>query len=324
MTRCGPIWPRFLSGAAFGLDENRPEAVAKRAAKGGRTGRANVLDLCDAGSFAEYGSAVIAAQRRRRTVEDLIKRTPADGLVAGFGTVNGTHFGPEKSRCLIMAYDYTVLAGTQGALNHKKMDRLLRLAEERPVPIVIFAEGGGGRPGDVDYMGVAQLDVMTFAQFARLSGKMPRITIVNGYCFAGNAALAGCADVIIATESASIGMGGPAMIEGGGLGRYHPREVGPVSFQTTNGVIDILVKDEAVAVQTAQKYLSYFQGDLAKWRCADQRELRRAIPENRRRIYDMRALIDTLADVDSVLELRRHFGAGIITALIRIEGDRSA
>ncbi|MGB0384993.1 MAG: carboxyl transferase domain-containing protein [Ardenticatenaceae bacterium] len=315
-----PDLAEMLARKAFTLDESRPKAIQKRRRTGQRTARENIADLCDEDTFVEYGSFIVAAQRRRRALDDLIKNTPADGLVTGIGSINGQYFGPEGSQCMVLAYDYTVLAGTQGKLNHKKTDRMLRLAEEWRIPIVIFAEGGGGRPGDTDAVGVAGLDVMTFALFARMSGLMPRISIVSRYCFAGNAALAGCADVIIATENTSIGMGGPAMIEGGGLGKYHPKEVGPVRFQTTNGVIDILVKDEVEGVAVAKKYLSYFQGAISEWECADQRLLRRAIPENRRRVYDMRRVINTLADNDSVLELRRDFGIGIITAFIRIEG----
>ncbi|MEM7332895.1 MAG: carboxyl transferase domain-containing protein [Chloroflexota bacterium] len=305
---------------AFLLDENRGEAVAKRHQRGQRTARENVADLVDEGAFSEYGSAIVAAQRRRRSLDDLIERTPADGLVCGFGQVNGRIFDETAAQCLIMAYDYSVLAGTQGALNHKKMDRMLKLAYQAKRPLILFAEGGGGRPGDIDYMGVAQLDVMTFTLFAGLSGKIPLISIVSGYCFAGNAALAGCSDILIATENTSIGMGGPAMIEGGGLGQYHPKEVGPAAFQKTNGVIDILVKDEAEAVAKAKQVLSYFQGQTSDWTCADQRHLRQIIPENRRRMYDMRRLIDVLADEGSVLEIRPLFGKGIITAFIRIEG----
>lgn len=305
---------------AYTLDESRPQAVAKRRKYGQQTARENIAALCDEDSFKEYGSLIIAAQRRRRQLDDLIQNTPADGLVTGIGTVNGQYFEEAHAQCMVMAYDYTVLAGTQGAFNHKKMDRMLHIADEWQIPIVIFAEGGGGRPGDVDALTVAGLDVMTFAHFASLSGKIPRVSIVSRYCFAGNAALAGCADVIIATENTSLGMGGPAMIEGGGLGVYHPKEVGPVSFQNTNGVIDVLVKDEVEAVEAAKKYLSYFQGKIKGWSCADQRLLRTLIPENRRRVYDIRSVIQTLADTDSVLELRPQFGKGMITAFIRIEG----
>ena len=309
-----------LASHAIGLDEARPQAVERRRRTGQRTIRENIADLCDEGSFIEYGALALAAQRRRRSLEELIKLSPADGLVAGIGSVNGAVFPDEQARCMILGYDYTVLAGTQGFMNHKKTDRMLHLAQQWKLPIVLFAEGGGGRPGDTDHSGVAGLDVMTFSNFARLSGLVPLVGIVSGRCFAGNAALLGCSDVIIATQNATIGMGGPAMIEGGGLGVFTPEEVGPVSMQAPNGVIDVVVSDEAAAVQVARNYLSYFQGAIKDWTCADQRLLRQLIPENRLRVYDIRKVIETLADEGSVLELRSQFGIGIITALIRIEG----
>jgi acetyl-CoA carboxylase carboxyltransferase component len=304
----------------LGLDAARPDAVARRRKTGQRTTRENVDDLVDPGSFIEYGALALAAQRRRRSLEDLQRMSPADGLVAGIGAVNGALFGDEKSRCMVIAYDYTVFAGTQGMMNHKKKDRMLQLAEQWRLPVVLFAEGGGGRPGDTDSMGVAGLDIPTFATFARLSGLVPLVGIVSGRCFAGNAALLGCCDVIIATRNANIGMGGPAMIEGGGLGVFTPEEVGPIEVQAPNGVVDLVVEDEAEAVQKAKQYLAYFQGPLADWRAEDQRLLRRLIPENRLRAYDVRAVIEALCDEGSVLELRRDFGVGILTALVRIEG----
>ncbi|RMG22519.1 MAG: carbamoyl-phosphate synthase large subunit [Bacteroidetes bacterium] len=304
---------------AYLYDQNRPEAVAKRRKHGQYTARENIAALCDADSFVEYGSLAIAAQRKRRELEDLMRNTPADGLITGFGSINGELFG-QLQKCLVMAYDFTVLAGTQGTFNHLKIDRMLQLANQWKTPVVIFAEGGGGRPGDVDFPIIAGLNIMTWHSFSRLRGVVPRLSIVSRYCFAGNAALAGCADVIIATENVSLGMGGPAMIEGGGLGRYHPAEVGPAHVQTANGVIDILVKDELEAVAAAKQYLSYFQGRLPGGACEDQRILRQLVPENRRRAYDVRSIIRALADKESVLELRPHFGQGIITALLRIEG----
>jgi acetyl/propionyl-CoA carboxylase alpha subunit/acetyl-CoA carboxylase carboxyltransferase component len=305
---------------AITRDENRPGAVERRRKTNQRTTRENIAQLVDPGSFVEYGSLAVAAQRRRRKLDDLIQNTPADGLISGVATVNADQFGPEGARCMVIAYDYTVLAGTQGHMNHKKIDRMLTLTEQWRLPLVFYAEGGGGRPGDTDRLGMTGLDGPSFVQFARLSGLVPVVGVVSGYCFAGNAAMLGCCDVIIATRNASVGMGGPAMIEGGGLGVYHPAEVGPVSFQSPNGVIDILVEDEEEATAVAQKYLSYFQGAVKDWKAADQRLLRRAIPENRLRVYDIRTVIDLLADEGSVLEIRRDFGVGIITAFIRIEG----
>jgi len=319
-----PIRPdlfEVIDRHSFGLDERRPEAVARRQQKNQRTARANVKDLCD-DRFIEYGALTIAAQRQRRSMDDLISKTPADGLIAGIGLVNGSLFGDNKARCMVMAYDYTVLAGTQGYFNHKKMDRMLRLVHEQRLPLVLFAEGGGGRPGDVDAAGVmaAGLDLSTFAKFAGLSGRVPVLGIVSGPCFAGNAALLGCCDVIIATQNSNIGMGGPVMIEGGGLGVFRPEEVGPIDVQTKNGVVDIAVADDAEAVAVAKQYLSYFQGATSQWEAADQSRLRRLIPEQRRRVYDVRTVIKAIADTDSFLELRPKFGPGIITGLIRIEG----
>ncbi len=309
-----------LARHAFGFDANRPEATARRRKTNSRTVRENVGDLCDADSFIEYGALAFAAQRRRRTMEDLIKNTPGDGIITGIGTVNAKEYGENKARCAVIAYDYTVLAGTQGSMNHQKKDRLLKVAEEWSLPIVVFTEGGGGRPGDTDFPGVAGLDVPTFRQYAKLSGQMPRVAINNGRCFAGNAALAGASDVIIATRSSNIGMGGPAMIEGGGLGVYTPDEVGPMSVQVPNGVVDVLTEDEAEAVAVAKKYLGFFQGPVAKWKAPDQRLLRHLIPENRLRVYEIRRVVAGMCDEGSVLELRPEFAPGMITALVRIEG----
>ena len=302
------------------LDANRPEAVARRRKTGQRTARENIEDLCDAETFIEYGGLTIAAQRRRRELDDLIRNTPTDGMVTGAGRVNGALFPDVDSRCLILSYDYTVLAGTQGKMNHAKKDRMFELAERWRLPVVIFTEGGGGRPGDTDATGVAGLDCWAFHYFGRLSGLVPLVGINSGRCFAGNAALLGCCDVVIATENSNIGMGGPAMIEGGGLGVFRPDEIGPIEDQTANGVVDIVVADEAEAVAAAKKYLSYFQGPIQEWRCGDPRELRHIIPENRLRIYDVREVIAGIADEDSVLELRRPFGPGMVTALARVEG----
>ncbi len=304
----------------IGLDEGRPEATGRRHAAGRRTARENVADLVDPGSFVEYGALAIAAQRRRRALDDLIARTPADGLVMGTATVDGRPVA-------VMSYDYSVLAGTQGYMNHRKTDRLLELVERAGLPLVMFAEGGGGRPGDTDSTAVAALDVPTFRLTARLSGRVPLVAVVSGYCFAGNAALAGACDVIIATPEASLGMGGPAMIEGGGLGVVAPEEVGPMSVQVPNGVVDLLVPDEAAAVAAARRYLSVV-GDaraadfspVSDVPHGDQRVLRHLIPENRVRGYDVRPVLETLCDSGSVLELRAGFGTGVLTALARIGG----
>ena len=304
----------------IGLDGRRPDAVEKRRSREQRTARENIADLVNIESYIEYGPLVVAPQRKRRSVEDLILNTPADGMIAGIGEVNADTFPEEKAQCVVMSYDYTVLAGTQGGQNHRKKDRLFEIAKRWELPVIFFTEGGGGRPGDTDGMQVAGLDCLAFGLWADLSGVVPLVGINSGYCFAGNAAILGCCDVIIATENSNIGMGGPAMIEGGGLGVYQPSDIGPMDVQTQNGVVDILVKDEEEAVAVAKKYLAYFQGTIPEWDCEDQRKLRHLVPENRVRAYEVREIIDTLFDSDSVLEIRKEFGLGIITSLARIEG----
>ncbi len=304
---------------AAGLDETRPKAVEKRRARGHQTARENLGQLCDADSFNEYGALAVAAQKSRRSLADLIENTTGDGIVTGTGTINGDLFGPDKARCAFAVYDYMVLAATQGQRNHKKQDRLFGLAGKWSLPVVLLAEGGGGRPGD-DRHSVAGLDNKTFSKFAALSGQVPLVGVVSGRCFAGNAALLGCCDVIIADESSNIGMAGPAMIEGGGLGIYKPEEIGPIDDQCANGVVDIRVKDEEEACEVAKKYLSYFQGPITDWTAPDPRRARHVIPENRLRVYSPQDVVESIADEGSVLELRREFGIGIVTAFIRIEG----
>ena len=305
---------------AYTLDENRQEAVAKRYARGYRMPRENIDELMDPGSFKEYWPLIVARQHRRHDMDTLRRDTPADGLLAGTGTINGDLFDEDRTRAMVVHYDYTVLAGTQGGRNHYKQDRMFELANRFRMPLILFGEGGGGRPGDDAIGPGVAFDTHTFTQFSKLSGLVPLITVINGRTFAGNTALVACCDVIIATEGTTVAMGGPAMIEGGGLGIYTPEEIGPMSFQVPNGVVDILVKDEKEAVQVAKKYLSYFQGIVKEWEAPDQRPLRHVIPENRLRLYDMRGIINILADKDSVLEIREKFGIGVITSFIRVEG----
>ena len=312
-------------------DTSRTKQVAKRHAQGGRTARENIYELADEGTFLQYGSLAIG-QGLHGTVDELLDYAPSDGLVMGLGHVNGHVFDENRSRCVLMSYDYSVLAGSQGGMNHKMMDRMFQTADKLNSPLVLFTEGGGGRAGggsrnarpgrggSPQISGGGGLNTPSWSLLSRLSDRVPVVGVNAGFCFAGNAVLLGCCDVIIATENSSIGIGGPAMIEGGGLGVYSPEEVGPMSVQIPSGVVDIAVKDETEAVEATKKYLSYFQGNFKDWKANDQRLLRRVIPENRLRVYDIRELIDILADKHSILELRPNFGTAMITSLIRIEG----
>ncbi len=308
-----PDLAELLRRRALTEDAARPDAVERRHAAGGRTARENIADLVDADSFVEYGRFAIAAQRRRRDLDDLIARTPADGLIAGTAAVNG-------HPCAVLSYDYTVLAGTQGVLGHRKKDRLFELIERMRLPTIFFAEGGGGRPGDTDFPTVSSLETRAFKLWAALSGVVPRIAIVKGRCFAGNAVIAGCSDLIVATADTSIGMGGPAMIAGGGLGDVAPDDVGPISVQSPNGVVDVVVADEAEAVAVAKRLIGYFQGSTEPGAVADQTFLRTVIPERARRAYPIKPVIETIADEGSATFLREKFAAEMVTALVRIDG----
>jgi acetyl-CoA carboxylase carboxyltransferase component len=301
-------------------DRGRPEVVEKRHAAGRRTARENLADLVDPGSFVEYGAFAIAAQRGRRSVDDLVRRTPADGLVGGIARVNSALVGEEHARTAVLSYDYTVLAGTQGTMGHRKKDRLFDVIERLRLPTVFFTEGGGGRPGDTDHAIVAGLDTMAFAMWARLAGMAPRIGIASGRCFAGNAVLLGMCDIILATPEASIGMGGPAMIEGGGLGVVPPDEVGPAQMHVKSGAVDILAADEAEAIVLAKKALAFFQGQTGPGETPDQSKLRDVVPQNRRRAYDVHRAIELLVDAGSSLELRPSWARGMVTCLARIKG----
>jgi acetyl-CoA carboxylase carboxyltransferase component len=302
-------------------DTERSAAVDRRHARGYRTARENLADLCDPGSFIEYGQLAVAAQRQRRDLDDLRRNTPADGVITGLATINAEQFGPAASQAAVVIYDYTVLAGTQGFFHHQKLDRIIDIARRERLPLVMYTEGGGGRPGDTDVTTqIAGLNLPTFARWAGLQGQVPRIAVNNGYCFAGNAALFGSADLRIATQSSWIGMAGPAMIEGGGLGRFEPTEIGPAEVQSRNGVIDCLCADEAAATDCARSLLGYFQGVSLAYECADQAKLASLLPSDRRFSYHVREVIETLADTGSFCELTGGFGGAIITGFLRIEG----
>ncbi|MCA0244036.1 MAG: biotin carboxylase [Proteobacteria bacterium] len=310
-----PELQRLLARRALLADAARPEAMARRHATGLRSARANLADLLDDGSFTEVGALMVAAQRSRRSLDDLQRNTPADGLVCGTGTVAGRPVAA-------LAYDYTVLAGTQGMNNHAKSDRVLELAARQRLPVLWFLEGGGGRPGDVDSPIVAGLHCTTFGRLAALSGVVPRLGLVAGRCFAGNAALLGCCDLIIAVQGASIGMGGPAMIEGGGLGKVDADAVGPVPVLAANGVIDLVADSEAEAVRHAKALLALLTAPLlpAGEPGDDPQTLRDALPPSRNALYEPRRILQTVADAGTLIELRRDFGIGVITALARIGG----
>jgi acetyl-CoA carboxylase carboxyltransferase component len=306
------------------LDTQRMEQQQKRHEKGYLSARENLQNLCSADSFMEYGQMAVAAQRLRRDYDELKTATAADGVITGVGKINQGLVAEQNTQTAIVINDYSVLAGTQGYFHHLKLDRILAIAAAKKFPVVMFTEGGGGRPGDTDITTVnSGLQCQSFATWASLQGKVPRISVANGYCFAGNAALFGAADITIATQSSWIGMAGPAMIEGGGLGVVKPTDIGPSDKQVKNGVIDILVENEQQAAEMAKKCLLYFQGPLVDEQqitFADQESLNKVLPEDRRFVYDVKEIIHTLADIDSFTEIKALFGAAIITGFMHLQG----
>lgn len=317
----GSLLEELLTQLAYSSDALRSDAVQRRHKKGYRSARENLADLCDKDSFVEYGQLAVAAQRERKDAESLKVETPGDAVITGLATINSAEFGTQASQVAVIVNDYSVLAGTQGYFHHKKIDRILDQAGKFGFPVVMYTEGGGGRPGDTDVKTqIAGLDVPTFARWASLSGQVPLIAVNNGYCFAGNAALFGCADIRIATKTSWIGMAGPAMIEGGGLGRFAPTEIGPIAIQAENGVVDLVADNESHGTYLAQQCLGYFQGDKQSWDCADQDQLREMMPLDRRFVYDIRSIIQGLVDTDSFTELSQPYGSGIVTGFVRIEG----
>ncbi|MFK7755128.1 MAG: carboxyl transferase domain-containing protein [Sedimentitalea sp.] len=305
---------------ALTLDENRPKSVARRRARGQRTARENIADLCQGGSFHEYGQLTYAAQRRGQDRDVVRAGSPADGIITGLGEINAGQVSKSAAQTAVLAYDGSVMAGTQGMFGHIKTDRLLEVARAQDLPVVFYTEGGGGRPNDHDFADVLRtgLGVHSFHAFAR--HPKARITVNSGYCFAGNAALFGAGDIRIATRNSWIGLGGPAMIEAGGLGQFDPKDIGPAPMQAQIGGLDLLATDEAEATTLARQALSYFQGALTDWTAPDPRDLRHMVPENRKRVYDIRPVIAGIADAGSVLELGAAHAPGMITALIRMNG----
>ena len=314
-------YEHFLKRRELTEDRSRPKALAKRQQRGGRSARENLQDLVQGKEVIEYGRFAVAAQRSRRDIDELRSQTAGDGVITATGHVNADLFATGRTETALIINDYTVLAATQGYYHHRKIDRLLDIAEQRCLPVVMYTEGGGGRPGDTDVLiSMGGLDVPTFYRWAALAGKIPRIAVNHGYCFAGNAALFGAADLRIATRDSWIGMAGPAMIEGGGLGSYQATDIGPVGEHCRNGVVDVLVSDEQEATRAARQVLGYWQGALSHWDAAEQTVLRSILPENRRMAYDMRRILSVVLDSGTWLELRQDFGRAVIIGLGRIAG----
>ena len=285
------------------LDEARPDAVARQRKRGRWTAREALAALTDPDSFVEHGGLA------RPAVAGMTGA--ADGLVMGSGTLEGRPVD-------LVIYDYTVYAGTQSAVNHAKMTRMFEHSERHRLPVICWLDGGGARPHDMRVEGRGSS--ATFVVFARLSGLVPTIGILPGRAFAGHANLAGMCDVLIATRDSSMGMAGPPLVEAALGLKLTPEEIGPAAVHVASGVIDILVDDEAEAVAKARQYFAYFGPAAPAGTAPDAHALRDVVPESARRAYDVRKVINLLADVGSVLELKPSYGRAVVTSLVRLGG----
>ncbi|KAK5048908.1 hypothetical protein LTR84_005328 [Exophiala bonariae] len=319
---------------AFLRYAGREDNVANRHANGYLTGRENLDLLVDKDSFIEYGDLVVAAQRKRYPLSHLIARTSGDGIIVGWAKM-------DSHPVAMVIGDYLVLAGTQGHFHHQKLDRIFQSIIDHPAPMVLYAEGGGGRPGDTDHLGVAGLKTPSFALLGQIRARgIPSVAVANGYCFAGNAALLGTCDIVIATrggskdapqrKSTTIGMGGQAMIEGGGLGRFEHEYIGPVDVHARSGGIDVLVDTEVEAASMVRKIIALFTHPrlppAQSPYTADPLRLRTAVPplSSRRRAYDVRRVINLLLDDDSFIEFCPQWGVSVLTGFGRVNGQAVA
>ncbi|MCY4094493.1 MAG: ATP-grasp domain-containing protein [Gammaproteobacteria bacterium] len=282
------------------LDPAQSDAVTALREQNRRTPRENIADLMDFGTFKEFGPGVAGSAE--------------GGTIIGFGSVNADLVGEDQSRVALVYSNNEFASYTHG---HYRQEQVHELAHDWRVPIVLFSEGEGQPVGGFGGVG---MDASVFTEFARLSGLVPLVGVNLGDCFAGNAALLACCDVIIATKNSTIGMTGPGVVEASGIGNHSTSDLGSMSFQELNGNVDIVVEDDSAAIETVKRYLSYFQGPVSEWEAPDQRRMRHIIPEDRVRAYVMRDIIETLADEGSVLEIRKDFGIGVNTSFIRVEG----
>jgi acetyl-CoA carboxylase carboxyltransferase component len=291
---------------AKAYDAARPEVVEKIHARGRLTARERIDAVLDPGSFVETG--VLAGG------ED----EPAGGLVGGFGTLYGKPIA-------ISSYDYSVWGGTQTAVNHSKIDRIMDLSFRHRWPFVCFADGGGARAQGLAGRGWGQAGMSntlgTFDGLATLSGWVPIVSVVSGRSFAGNASIAGFSDVVFATKGSAIGMGGPPLVEAALGLKVTPEELAPSEMHEKSGGIDLLIEDDEQGAELVRRYLAYFLIEQTEGVVSPTHEtIRSIVPDNRRGVYDMRKVIHALADADSVFELRPNWAISAITALARLGG----
>ncbi|MCX2976923.1 acyl-CoA carboxylase subunit beta [Candidatus Marimicrobium litorale] len=311
-----------LDAARAGLeDKQRPEAVAKRRADNAWTARERIHGLLDDGSFRETGG-LVEPDRSHSLSRGL--QAPADGAVMGCGQVDGR-------TVQLLAQDYTVLGGSIGTVADRKMGRLIDRAVDAGQPLLMLLEGGGHRIQDG--MNAAHFAAASpvFNNLARTSGWVPNVVAIMGQGFAGPTAYAALADfVVMIRDRSTMGMAGPALVKAGTGEDIDAQSLGGSPRQADeNGLADLAVEDESACFVAIRRFLSYLPehagGPLPVHTCTDPvdrsgDELLDLVSASSRRVYDMRKVIDVIADQDSVFELKPDYARNMITAFARLDG----
>ncbi len=297
------------------LDGARPQAVEKQHARGALTVRERIEGLCDTGTFQEFGGLI-----RNEKVE---KPAPADGVVTGTARIDGRPV-------MVMAQDFTVFGGSSGHLGGDKMERAAAIARRQGLPVVMLLDGGGHRIQDGQSSRAYASAVRIFHDFAEMSGWVPMVSAVLGAGFAANTNYSAMADLVVMVRGKStMGLAGPALVKAGTGEVATTEALGGAGVQVDRqGLADLGVASEQDAFASIRRFLSYLPSNAglsppiaAEWSPpAGKTSLEAIVPANTRRAYDMRHVIDAIADAGSAFELKPTFAANVLTTFGRMSG----
>lgn len=302
---------------AKALQMGSPEHVDRKQAMGLGTARERVEKLLDPGSFLEIG---MLNHSDRPGMED---KTPADGKIAGLGTIAGRPVA-------VTADDATVLAGTGGRVGVEKAHRLHRWATEKGYPLIHLGEGGGARIPDI--MGSEGLSSMTMKkEMAIRCREVPFVATIMGECFGGPSWLAALADFVVQVKGSCMAVSGPRVLEVATGEQVTNEELGGWKLHAEiTGQVDRVAEDEEDCFRLVREFLFYMPSSARELppvvapREGDQdtrqQRLLSVVPEESRRGYDMNRVIETIVDDEQIFALKPDFDRSVITCLARIEG----
>ena len=297
------------------------EGVARQHAAGKLTCRERVALFFDEGSFTEL---MIMAHHTSESPMMAGRDTPADGVVVGTGLVEGRPVA-------VIAYDFTVMAGSIGHNTEMKCHRVRELALERRIPMVWLLDSAGARVQEATTAMFAGSGQMFYDQ-VMMSGVVPQVAAMMGPCAAGTAYVPGLADFVpMVKKTSSMALAGPPLVKAATGADVTAEELGGSKVHCReSGVGDLEVDDDKHMLATIKTWLSFFPSswddpvptyatkDSPTRRIDDAMSL---IPDNSRAPMDMHGLVQRIADNDGpILELKPKFGQAIITSLIRLNG----